>query len=71
MSELGSKFDFKYGNHDLKDLQIRLIGKHQAYNASTALTVLLTLKDKGEIDLTEEQIRVGLEETRWIGRLDS
>ncbi len=70
MSELGSKFDFKYGNHDLKDLQIRLIGKHQAYNASTALTVLLTLKDKGEIDLTEEQIRVGLEETRWIGRLE-
>ena len=70
MNELGSKFDFKYENHEFKDLQIRLIGKHQAFNASTALTVLLTLKDKGEINLTEEQIRVGLEETRWIGRLE-
>lgn len=70
MNELGSKFDFKYKNHEFKDLQIRLIGKHQAYNASTALTVLLTLKDKGEINLTEEQIKVGLEETRWIGRLE-
>lgn len=70
MNELGSKFDFKYKNYEFKDLQIRLIGKHQAFNASTALTVLLALKDKGEIDLTEEQIRVGLEETRWIGRLE-
>ena len=70
MNELGSKFDFKYNGHEFKDLQIRLIGKHQAFNASTALTVLLTLKDKGEIKLTEEQIRVGLEETRWIGRLE-
>ena len=70
MNERGSKFDFKYGEYNLKDLQIRLIGKHQAYNASTALTVLLTLKDKGEIDLTEEQIRMGFEETRWMGRLE-
>lgn len=70
MNELGSKFDFKYGKYDFKDLQIRLIGKHQAYNATTALTTLLTLKDKGEIDLTEEQIRRGLDETRWIGRLE-
>ena len=70
MSELGSKFDYKYGDYDFKDLQIRLIGKHQAYNASTALTVLLTLKDKGLVDLTEEHIRTGLEDTRWMGRLE-
>lgn len=70
MNELGSKFDFKYKDFDFKDLQIRLIGKHQAYNASTALTALLTLKEKGEINLTEEDIRVGLEATRWMGRLE-
>lgn len=70
ISEFGTKFDFSYGYYELNDLQISLIGKHQAYNASIALTVLLTLRDKGEIEVTEEHIRKGLEETKWIGRLE-
>lgn len=70
MNELGSKFDFKFKDYDFKDLQIRLIGKHQAFNASTAITTLLTLKEEGEINLTEEQIRTGLEKARWMGRLE-
>lgn len=70
MNELGSKFDFKFKDYDFKNLQIRLIGKHQAFNASTAITTLLTLKEEGEINLTEEQIRIGIEKTRWMGRLE-
>ncbi|AFS77896.1 folylpolyglutamate synthetase FolC [Gottschalkia acidurici 9a] len=70
VSEMGTKFNFKYGNYELEDLQISLIGKHQAYNASTALTTLFALRDKGEINITEEHVRKGLEETKWIGRLE-
>ena len=70
ISEMGTKFNFKYGNYELEDLQISLIGKHQAYNASTALTTLFALRDKGEINITEEHVRKGLEETKWIGRLE-
>lgn len=70
MNETGTKFDFSYEGHALEDLQIRLIGKHQAYNASTAITTILALKDKGEIVITDGQIREALEQTRWIGRLE-
>jgi dihydrofolate synthase / folylpolyglutamate synthase len=70
IDDSGSKFDFKYGKYELKDLEIRLIGKHQAANASTAITALLALKDKGIVNLEELDIREGLKETRWIGRLE-
>lgn len=70
IGEYGSKFDFKYGNHDLKDLEIKLIGKHQASNASTAITAMLALSDRGLVNITEDSIREGLLATRWIGRLE-
>lgn len=70
MNETGSKFDFSYNDYEFRDLQIRLIGKHQANNASTAITSVLALKDSGKIQITDSEIREGLEETRWIGRLE-
>ncbi|KNF07664.1 folylpolyglutamate synthase FolC [Gottschalkia purinilytica] len=70
INEFGSKFDFKYNNYEFKDLQIGLIGQHQAYNASTAITTVLGLKDKGIINITEDSIRQGLEITKWSGRLE-
>lgn len=70
MNEMGTRFDFSYGGHVMKDLQIRLIGNHQAYNASTAITTVLALKDSGAIEITDAEIREGLEQTRWIGRLE-
>lgn len=70
ISEYGCKFDFKYKKDILRDLEIQLIGKHQALNASTALTAILGLKDKGIIIINEADIRRGLKTTKWSGRLE-
>ncbi|WP_425448150.1 bifunctional folylpolyglutamate synthase/dihydrofolate synthase [Dethiothermospora halolimnae] len=70
LSQDGSKFDFKYNNYDLRDLNAGLLGEHQAYNASTALTTILAMRDKGFVNVTEEEIRKGLENTKWMGRLE-
>lgn len=70
IGDFGSRFDFEYGSYKFKDLEIELIGKHQSSNASTALTTLLVLKDKGVVDIEEKHIREGLKATRWMGRLE-
>lgn len=70
ISDSGSRFDFSLGKVEIKDLEISLIGNHQAFNASSAITALLTLKEKGIVDLSEKQIRDGLKDTKWIGRLE-
>ncbi|QSZ27826.1 bifunctional folylpolyglutamate synthase/dihydrofolate synthase [Aceticella autotrophica] len=58
-------FDFK----GFKSLEIRLIGKHQVYNASLAVLAIINLK-KYNINIDEECIRKGLVDTTWPGRLE-
>lgn len=70
IGDFGSVFDFKFGDYEFKGLEIELIGKHQASNATTAITTLLTLKDKGVVEIDESHIRDGLKATRWMGRLE-
>lgn len=62
----GSTMDF--GDHH--GLHIPLAGLYQPYNAATVLTVLETLAGRGEIAVTEEQIRAGLADVRWPARFE-
>ena len=57
----GQTFDYK----DLTDLEIGLLGDHQIYNAVTAIEGILQANLA-----TEEQIRTGLAEAKWPGRLE-
>lgn len=68
--EFGNEFDFKFYGDSFEDLRIQLLGKHQIFNASTALTTILTLKNENKINITENQIRKGLANTKWMGRLE-
>ena len=70
VSNSGAVFDFTYNQISMKDIRISMLGEYQVYNATLALTTLLVLKDKGLVELTEEQIREGLIKTRWPGRLE-
>lgn len=70
IGDSGSVFDFKYKDYEFKNLEIELIGKHQASNATTAITTLLVLKDKNVVNIEESHIREGLKATRWMGRLE-
>ena len=63
-NEEGNIFNFR--NH--KNVEISLIGDHQAMNASLALMVLDYLKDEHKLD--EEKIKEGLKKAKNIGRTE-
>ena len=52
-----------------KDLFLPLLGDHQLHNAAVVLGIADTLIEKGW-NITEENIRDGLRDTRWPGRFD-
>lgn len=58
---------FSYGGFDR--LRIGLLGRHQTRNAAVAVTAALLLAQKGYA-ITEDNIRKGLETTKWPGRLE-
>ena len=70
LSEFGGTFDFKYEDNVIKDITISMLGEYQVYNAALAVTTLLKLRDKGLVKICDEEIKKGLKETRWVGRLE-
>lgn len=70
LNEFGGLFDFEYDGKVYEDIEIGLLGEYQVYNATLAIYTLLTLKDKGLINISEEDIRNGLKKAKWKGRLE-
>lgn len=66
----GSTFDFSYGDFKFEDLFIRMLGEYQIYNAATALTTILELRNRGSVNLSDSNIYDGLKKTLWKGRLE-
>ncbi|MCR8746169.1 bifunctional folylpolyglutamate synthase/dihydrofolate synthase [Romboutsia lituseburensis] len=60
-SIMGKKYD---------DLEIKLIGDHQINNSILALSAIEFLKEKKGLNITEENIRKGLINTKWPGRIE-
>lgn len=58
---------FSYGK--LKNIKISLRGRHQVYNAVTALAVLQTLRQQGA-EIPDESIYEGFAEAKWQGRFE-
>lgn len=65
----GVIFDLKGIYHNYKNLHTPLLGRHQADNATTAITVTEALKIRG-VNISEKAIRDGLEKVKWVGRLE-
>ncbi|MBE7010140.1 MAG: bifunctional folylpolyglutamate synthase/dihydrofolate synthase [Ruminococcaceae bacterium] len=61
----GSRFSYK--QH--RNLHITLCGRHQMYNAITAIEALEALQEFG-FTMTEESLAIGLEQTKWNGRFE-
>jgi dihydrofolate synthase/folylpolyglutamate synthase len=70
INEFGGLFNFKYNGETFNHLKIGLLGEYQIYNAVLALTTLLTLRERGLVNITDEQLRNGLQKTKWKGRLE-
>lgn len=54
----------------LRDLEIKLIGDHQIKNSIVALNVIEYLNNIKITNISEENIRKGLLETKWPGRIE-
>ncbi|MFO7951974.1 MAG: folylpolyglutamate synthase/dihydrofolate synthase family protein [Bacillota bacterium] len=65
----GQIFDYNGFKHSYQDLFIPLRGRYQICNAATALAAVELLENKG-IMVDEQQIRQGLTEVLWPGRLE-
>ncbi len=61
----GQLFDYK----GFKNVKLPLLGKHQLKNTATVFAVIDSLCEKGW-NITDENIRGGIEETRWQGRFE-
>lgn len=68
--EFGSTFSYNYKNTILSDLKISMIGEYQIHNATLAITTLLVLREKGLVDISNEEIYEGIKRTHWKGRLE-
>lgn len=55
---------------ELRDLEIKLIGDHQIKNSIVALNVIEYLNSIKITNISEENIRKGLLETKWPGRIE-
>jgi dihydrofolate synthase / folylpolyglutamate synthase len=65
----GQKFDLNGQGVELCGLEITLLGSHQLFNAVTAVLAVLELREQG-FQITEADIRTGLGEARWPGRME-
>lgn len=70
ITDNGATYDFYYKGSNFKKLKINLIGEHQIYNSSLALTSILELRNRKIIEITDEEIITGLMKTEWKGRLE-
>ncbi len=69
LSKHGSMFDLKSKSFHLSNLFLRLAGRHQILNCSTAIQAVEELKKKGW-KISENGIRAGLKNVEWRGRLE-
>lgn len=53
-----------------EDLEINLIGDHQINNSILALSTVEFLKESKQLKISEDDIRRGLLNTRWPGRIE-
>ena len=69
-NEFGSVFNLEFKGEKLENIEIGLIGQYQVYNASLAITTLLVLREKGLINISDEELLAGIKKTKWKGRLE-
>jgi dihydrofolate synthase / folylpolyglutamate synthase len=71
----GQHFDFQFGYHDYRRLEVNLPGAFQFNNAAIAVTLFLIWLQREQPrkapDRIEAAIRAALREARWPGRLET
>jgi dihydrofolate synthase/folylpolyglutamate synthase len=73
-SASGQRFDYAFGYHDYRGLEMRLLGAVQFNNAAIAVTLFLLCLQRAQPrkgpERIEAAVRSGLRDTQWPGRLE-
>lgn len=74
MAASSQHFDFQFGYHDFRRLELNLPGTFQFNNAAIAVTLFLLWLQREQLrkapDRIETAVRIGLRDVRWPGRLE-
>ncbi|UYN90334.1 MAG: hypothetical protein KIT08_03625 [Anaerolineales bacterium] len=65
----GQRLRIRRTDGDWHELDIRLLGQHQIYNAATAYAALQTLNERG-VPIRPDAIKAGFAAARWPGRFE-
>ncbi|MFJ8088879.1 bifunctional folylpolyglutamate synthase/dihydrofolate synthase [Lysinibacillus sp. NPDC095746] len=63
-------FNYRKENMEMVAVPLKMAGQHQINNASLAITAILTLRENGAIDISDESIRQALAKAQWAGRFE-
>lgn len=63
-------FDFTLAGKKYDNLEINLIGEHQINNSILAINVIQYLNELKNLNISEYDIKKGLKNTRWPGRIE-
>ena len=63
-------FNYRKENVEMIAVPLKMAGQHQINNASLAITAILTLRENGAIDISDESIRQALAKAQWAGRFE-
>ncbi|WP_019132337.1 bifunctional folylpolyglutamate synthase/dihydrofolate synthase [Peptoniphilus obesi] len=70
IDEFSSSFDLSFKNHKIEDIKLNLLGYYQVHNAMLAIAGVLELVDKNIIDISYDEIKKAVANTRWQGRME-
>ncbi|MGE7673967.1 bifunctional folylpolyglutamate synthase/dihydrofolate synthase [Lysinibacillus sp. NPDC094403] len=63
-------FNYRKAKVEMVAVPLKMAGPHQINNASLAITAILTLRENGAIDISDESIRQALAKAQWAGRFE-
>jgi len=63
-------FNYTSSTYEYKNLEMKLIGEHQIKNAILAINVIEYLNIHKKINVNIENIKTGLLDTKWPGRIE-
>ena len=73
-NNISNKKSYAHGNEfdylDFKNIKIKMVGEHQIYNCSLALSAIFNLRNRNIIAISDKEIKNSLATSTWAGRLE-
>ena len=65
-----TEYNMRFYDDNLEKIKVNLIGYYQMYNSALSIMTILKLRDMGKVDISDDNIKKGIENTFWAGRME-